>query len=372
LPIPPEDQLQSNPCTLYMTVQCDNTVYTQPEVEEIRLLFNVTVDQDYPGGAVDAKKDVIKNIKEKYDSDWWKTFDSLTSFIEQGQRFCYVRALLNAFGATIVNLLTLLTTILNSAGWLSVVLKPLTIGIEKLKGKLGDGIYGFLDNFLGGFCAIVTCDYEATLFSWLKLDTSPITSVISKIQNLGLPHGTLPTDSRLSLAKKSYTVSVVTLCLPGILYNLHKKRQAECFKAYCYEELILADWSYTQCDAQYNYFNCAANAGPFLETELHTILEWINPIDDIIEALSNPAALGWAGTKFLLKKGCFQGAVGSEVTKNLDKMGITGTLELASCIGFTLMNVFETYTMITKMLETMEEMKTPDKADFDYCDAIGI
>ncbi|MBU0980493.1 MAG: hypothetical protein KJ709_06820, partial [Nanoarchaeota archaeon] len=377
LPYPPEDQLENNPCVLAVSVRCGSTVYATPEEEEIALLFKVALDTDHPAGPTDSKVREIKAIKDKYGSGFQKKLDDLNNLIEQGQRMCYIKQLLAHFGGVIMTIEATLNGLLKSLpGPLKYIVRPLTWTIDKIMQWTGNAAFGTVNTFLTGFCGFVTCEWNVNLFGVIGWEGG--SDFMKSAQSFGLS-GSVGGDSTLEVAKKSYIASVATLCLPGILYNLHKKRQAECYKAFCYEQQTVMGATFDQCDAQYGYYNCLANAGPFLQSEFAAIWEWINPIDDIIESLTNPVAMGWMGMKYASKRFCFAASEDEKAEaakKSLQELAsalqIQGAFQWISCSVFVLMEITEAVTMVMKMYDTYEQMQHPGQFDKDYCEAIGI
>lgn len=87
--------------------------------------------------------------------------------------------------------------------------------------------------------------------------------------------------------KDSIVLSVVTLCLPGILEKTQEYRQLKCEKAVCYYEAVKNGLDPSFCERQYAYRTCTYIVGEaFAVPPLAMVEYWRNMV---AQALANPA-----------------------------------------------------------------------------------
>jgi hypothetical protein len=239
--------------------------------------------------------------------------------------------------------------------------------VESTKQFLTKGVFNW-------FCAIVTCDNKKTkTVSGTPAFTFPggfLPFLHEKAKNiLGKAFGDKVAGSTygvsgqafeqgfpatpLELAKSHYVFSIAGLCLPGLVYNLNKMQQMECWRGKCYMELVPAGLPKSECDKQYAYQKCAYNSAL-----LSSVIKWIgldtitNAIRDIIE---NPLTYAWGGARIGLAFACNAAPVGK-------------VLFFSTCTPYAAMNVVETTITARRTVENFISGFDWEKAGQpDYC-----
>ena len=97
-------------------------------------------------------------------------------------------------------------------------------------------------------------------------------------------------SSVLDLSKRSLFFASACVCLPGIIYNIRKGIEFECWRGFCYRDLIpTGAVTKDDCDEQHNYNVCVYWMGEI--AFLFDVLE--SPIAALATFLMNPLAMGW-------------------------------------------------------------------------------
>ena len=91
--------------------------------------------------------------------------------------------------------------------------------------------------------------------------------------------------------KDSLILSLMCLCLPGIIYNLEKKRQIDCFKAVCLYDMVKTNgYPINFCEEMHGYMTCM-----FVMGEIFALIPFVNFFDKLIDMvvtwISDPVAL---------------------------------------------------------------------------------
>ncbi|MGM5485036.1 MAG: hypothetical protein ACQEP1_04155 [Nanobdellota archaeon] len=111
--------------------------------------------------------------------------------------------------------------------------------------------------------------------------------------------------TELEMAKKSYILSIVGICLPGFVYKSTRHMQLKCWKSLCYYEAANTNFPKSVCDDLYSYRRCMEGE---LAGILHALLgatglgEFIER--SVGEYLNNPSALIYVGTKKGINYAC--------------------------------------------------------------------
>ncbi len=100
--------------------------------------------------------------------------------------------------------------------------------------------------------------------------------------------------------KSSLVLSIVTMCLPGILEKAYEWKQLKCESIKCSYEAVLNDLDPTFCEKQEAYRTCKYIIGEVFALPGFTILEyWRNAINQI---LANPVGILWSVGAKLARK----------------------------------------------------------------------
>jgi len=110
----------------------------------------------------------------------------------------------------------------------------------------------------------------------------------------------------LTLSKRSLLFAGLCGCIPGVVYNIRKWLEIECWRGICYRDLIPTGAVTKQdCEKQHDYNMCVYIMGVF--APLFAVVE--APIAAIAEFLLNPIATGWEAVRMLTYHTCRQASV---------------------------------------------------------------
>jgi len=290
--------------------------YVTPNAQQIPV--NITL-QFYNVPRADLYNDVDKQLKKALDDglatqDWLGTVRKVLFYAEIA---CQIKTI-------ITGIITTLVYVSSVIGVIGDVLKGLAITApagEAAKSSftalchteetLSEGYKEFI-GFLDGLCSIVNCS-PATggkdgLTGALAKGAGGVhwcNSVqklfelmpgISNTPGAGDVIGSPAIGSKLAGApvfniKDSLIWSTVCLCLPGIVYNLEKLRQVQCYKATClYDDVRNKGYPVSYCDETYNYYLCQYVIGQIFAAIPFS--NFFNKIMDLVTTiLSDPVAL---------------------------------------------------------------------------------
>ncbi len=261
---------------------------------------------DSPLGTLNANvDDKLKSaFKEGLADEQW--ISDLRKWIYYAELICWAKTLItNIIGA--LYLVTGILKILASALYSGVLTAPAAPGVDqaassvcnieenvsKIYGDTAGGIMKFLD----AFCSVINCASSgkgglegvlgggATGLPWCSGDLGGA---------LGADADKLVQESGITVfpaIKDSLILSLMCLCLPGIIYNLEKKRQIDCFKAVCLNDLVKKNgYPIDFCEEMHGYLTCVFWVG-----EIFALLPFINFFDKLIDMvvtwISDPVAL---------------------------------------------------------------------------------
>jgi hypothetical protein len=280
--------------------------YVSPEPQEIPVNMSLKFYNN-PLGELDKNIDdeIRSAMKEGLaDADW---ISELRKWLYYGELLCQVKVLVT----NIISALYMVSVVL---GITAAALKtnPFTVAAGQAVGEvaqttcnaeenMAEGYEGIVE-FLDAICSVVNCaavsgkgtgiqayvgggvpwcsDFRQTVQGWDVAGT-----------------GLLDLD-----VKNSLILSILCLCLPGIIYNLDKLRQIYCFKAVClHDDVKLSGYPPSMCDEMYGYMMCA-----FVVGEIFSLIPFAAFFDQLIsmvlDFITNPialflTALGWVCTE---------------------------------------------------------------------------
>jgi len=162
----------------------------------------------------------------------------------------------------------------------------------------------------------------------------------------------------LGSVQDSFILSVVTLCLPGILNKMQQWKQMGCEKAVCKYNAIKANLDPTFCEKQYDYKYCKLIWGELFSIPPMSIIEVVK--DMIKELIANPVGLAFAGGVALIRH----------------MMDIScGTGKLPSCTstnvlmtGQVVLFIVDAAAAVQTISDMMENGFFPDDSGTDYCE----
>lgn len=129
--------------------------------------------------------------------------------------------------------------------------------------------------------------------SYFSGGINPLCSKASEVLGLGMPS-----------IKDSLVWSVFCLCLPGIVYNVEKLRQVNCFKAVClHDEVKERGYPISYCQEMYQYNLCQYVIGQVFAAI--PFAQFANRVAGMLtELLSNPVAVVTVGLTLLCMPMC--------------------------------------------------------------------
>jgi hypothetical protein len=166
-------------------------------------------------------------------------------------------------------------------------------------------------SFLDPICAIVNCAATGTkglgVLNYLGGAIPWCQNVKDVINKLDLAPGTSAEEANLAgvNVKDSLILSLVCLCLPGIIYNLDKWRQVDCFKAVCLYDYVKNDgYPESFCEEMHGYLFCT-----FVLGQIFALLPFVKFFDSLIQIvldlITDPVALFTLAIGFVCSEGCY-------------------------------------------------------------------
>lgn len=230
-------------CMLDIFSQYGNKAIEYPQTKEINVtipFYNLPLGQQGT-----ALADKIKDEKQKLKSGFYGTIGVLNEIVKWGGLICNT---LDVFNKVVV----LFSTVVMPASDIARAFPPtvpVAVGICNAgtglsavqKNLIAGGGPGYLG--LKGVCDIVTCR-KASLSIISSGFENWQEDILTKYANLGyktvLGSRTVLGSETKPSPYDSLFLSMLTLCVPGIVYNLDKYRQVECRYIYCLEKEVPA------------------------------------------------------------------------------------------------------------------------------------
>jgi hypothetical protein len=232
------------------------------------------------------------------DQDW---ISDLRKWLSYGEMMCQIKTIITS----IIGALYMITVIL---GVSAVALKAGTITYPagealgqtartlcSTEEDISEGYKEVVD-FLDSICSVVNCaavgGKGAGITSYIGGGVPWCADARDMFGSLELTGGLAESSGFTgTTVKDSLIMSVICLCLPGIIYNLDKLRQIHCFKAVClHDDVKLSGYPPSMCDEMYGYMICA-----FVIGELFSLFPFVAFFDQLIsivlDLITNPVAL---------------------------------------------------------------------------------
>ncbi len=99
--------------------------------------------------------------------------------------------------------------------------------------------------------------------------------------------------------KNNVYLSAVTLCVPGLIYNLEKYRQIQCFYGYCLQDLTATGIPAKSCEKQKAYLECK-----YFVTPAFKLFSIVNLFDDLMETVKSIVSDPFAALGFIANLVC--------------------------------------------------------------------
>jgi len=222
-------------CNLFIISRVGDLIIQNTEEEPVDL----TIDfYNMPLGELSQNvKDKIKNAQDSWlvKMEWLDFAEKILHLAEQICRLIQTLGKINEA----INDLELLVSPFESTG---------LVGIIKTTADWTDRMYTDYIKKLEKYCKYVSC--ETTIWGgWYDEFSSKNTPEIFK--EMRFSGGFWP-----SSPKESIVLSLATGCLPGIIYNLQKRRQVECYYVLCLKKAADEGIPLSVCDEQKSYLEC--------------------------------------------------------------------------------------------------------------------
>jgi len=239
------------------------------------------------GNNIQSKIDAVKS-NALVSMEWIGSLQKLISMLEK------ICKLIDFIGG-IANMFHVL-----SAGLSSFQYIPATSGIAYAADKVSDGTHAtWLTsiNSFTKFCAYISCDKSLWKDNYDKI-ISQQSAEGTLGYNLKTKYGFEQATMWPQSPKDSLVLSTVSMCIPGILYNLQKMRQIQCQYGICLRDSIPMHLPIKYCEDTKSYLTCQ-----FVFGEIFQVIPYANFIKQlggyIKSILSNPISMIFAGSEYL-------------------------------------------------------------------------
>ena len=276
-------------CPLHITTKIGNTITATPEEEKVAVKLEF---YNMPLGEIsDEINNKIKDAIDDANEGVWKVITGAKKIIFYAERICQMLNILHNIVAVYQMLTKALSFAAESNPYSYAVMNPERVGQCGLTETAKEGA-GKWEEMFDKFCKFVNCQ--------LAFDPEgKYTGLIGKWQEggkklMGFAGGDFverwtgkDTNSYMN-PKDSMVVSLLTACLPGIVYNLDKWRQIQCMYANCLQEGVKQQGlPVIACEDQKDYAECKYLTGEIFKVfPIAMIFDYyMNMIKD---ALSNP------------------------------------------------------------------------------------
>ncbi len=285
-------------CDLSITSKIGEYELTStPETETVNVtipLFNNPI-----GTPDDAVMQEIETIKEKYAEGMFKTIGTINTFLKLAQGLCRISSVF---------------TKVTSASALVARNIPNPVGAGVRSGETyalqastaQKGAFQKFCNFAN--CRATKESHGATvetagglapwndkLFSALDLGgiTEDYLGCLGGDCREGDPSTYLD-------VKNNYILSVATLCIPGIIHNMEKYRQIQCWYGHCLQDIAVeAGLPPTACESQKSYMSCK-----YFVTPMFTAFPLVAFVDNVVNNIKNILKDPFVAFGFILNKYC--------------------------------------------------------------------
>jgi hypothetical protein len=137
---------------------------------------------------------------------------------------------------------------------------------QRLASQLTPKSGGSMLGFLSQACEFLSCNLAMNKWGIDTMDSGVATGLENAAKDLPLGIGSELTDSlQSSDLKNSMAMSVMKLCLPGIVYNLNKYQQMQCEYLQCLKLYAATGLDVSQCDVMLASKTCAIYVGEAFE-----------------------------------------------------------------------------------------------------------
>ena len=285
--VPTVDSLNFN-CSF--TTVSRKGLYYYPE-ESDTVTFTVNFYNSSLGGMNDSVSDEINNTLEELNNQFWTLIGSLATL----ERYC--RMICNLIGTwyKLQSLLGSLQGLLKAASFAAGNVVPTRAVGTAVAYSAGEvcrttetakqGADEAYTEYGNAFCKFVNCEYSKPESEGGsdKLGLSTLFSVGGAGRNfvektyawsdLGLG----PDPSVYMNARDSLVISLITVCIPGIIYNLNKWRNIQCYYVDCLQTMVPQGVPMETCQSLRDYQECKYIYGEiFRWIGITALLDWVS------------------------------------------------------------------------------------------------
>ncbi len=269
----------------------------------------------------------------------WEWISDLRKILYYGELLCQLKVMITS----VLGALFLVTVLLGAcetalkatgfgapAGQACGSAKIGTCNTEETGAKAYEGILPFID----AICSIINCASTGTKKGGDVLNyvgggvpwCQDIKAIFNKYGG-GDILGAVGQESGMAgvTVKDSLVLSLLCLCLPGIIYNLDKWRQVDCFKSVCLHDYVkLEGYPESFCEEMHGYLLCT-----FILGQVFALLPFVKFFDSVIQivldVITDPAAAFTLLIGAVCTTGCY--------TEGSFEFAFCATAKILSTIG---------------------------------------
>jgi len=316
------EEIEIADCFLKFDTICSQQTYTVPETEPITLTIPITSSVT----PAQSLEDEIEELKK--DASSLEIIGKLRKILQMLENICQIKQL---FGK-VMSALSFVGFGFAKACENPSPLMSIFCPAEKVTAAQFTAASSFFEKFalvLNLFCNYVTCGSQPSPpgapVDFLSYTQGHLCEKLNEmIWSIGASRAGQGADrntgmdwaigfmgsnrpSVMEMAKKSYLFSAACFCIPGIVYNMEKKRQLDCWKGVCLRDMVAAGVPVEQCRTQDAYNRCVYWNGQWT-----AVLEYLlSPIQGILQIAEHPIASAWVVTRLSLKTECDAPTLGS-------------------------------------------------------------
>lgn len=347
----PEDKKQ-------FTVACDIAIISRnTKTHQVSGSVTVPITLTIPLGNVQSLSDGVWNeIIDKMDesfylADWVGTANKVLTFL---QSICGVLQALAGISTAIAGVQAALTV----ASDVFPLLEPAAVAMTQVSSFVNKFTNIFESEIGTQACQFLTCEWPSSgaLLKALGIDLPSfdqsgvgkfLKGVAKDAKAVDPEHRSEFDFNAFANPRSSLWLSVVSLCLPGILENLNKRRVVECSYIGCLYNNVAAGLPKASCDKVYRYETCKLTVGEI--TYLVPYAHMLKQFGAIIKQLTTQPTLVFVVT----------GAVYCEVTTDKHVKATCNILYVPIRLMQAINNIKLVWNTIESMFDLPDDACTP-------------
>ncbi len=281
---------------------CDFEIYTKigdeytlnPEIETVSIpmeFYNLPI-----GVMASSYESKVERARDQIDIVG-KWFEDLVRVFNYAEKACNMYSMLHNIWAVLVGIAVVFGIVSQTEPYGSGFFGAWKVTCM-VEGETKQELLGPIASFLDPLCAFVNCKWSQKILDQIYKDVGKNSMMVSG----GAKQSLLEKAATGSIAgkgfnpKQSIVWSTITLCVPGMIYNVEKYRQIQCRYATCLMADVPAGIPVYTCEETRAFETCAFYFG-----QLFNAIPFVQMISNymgIIEGyISNPfSAAGWLMT----------------------------------------------------------------------------